>query len=72
MILETDKLSVILLCMIFFFFGGGVGVEWGWGVYSEKLEKNTFNENKVSQSIKIWNKSLHNVYDSLLTHVKEG
>lgn len=70
MILETDKLSVILLCMIFFFLGGGV--EWGWGIYSEKLEKNTFNENKVSQRIKIWNKSLHNVYDSLLTHVKEG
>lgn len=71
MILETDKLSVILLCMIFFFFWGG-GVEWGWGIYSEKLEKNTFNENKVSQSINIWNKSLQNVYDSVLTHVKEG
>lgn len=71
MILETDKLSVILLCMIFFFLGVG-GVEWGWGIYSEKLEKNTFNENKVSQSINIWNKSLHNVYDSLLTHVKES
>lgn len=70
MILETDKLSFILLCKIFFFWGGGV--EWGWGVYSEKLEKNTFNENKVSQSINIWNKSLHNVYDSVLTHVKEG
>lgn len=46
MILETDKLSVILLCMIFFFWGGW-GVEWGWGIYSEKLEKNTFNENKA-------------------------
>lgn len=54
----------------FLFLGGGV--EWGWGIYSEKLEKNTFNENKLSQSIKIWNKSLHNVYDSVLTHVKEG
>lgn len=54
----------------FLFLGGGGGV--GVGVYSEKLEKNTFNENKVSQSIKIWNKSLHNVYDSVLTHVKEG
>lgn len=67
MILETDKLSVILLCMIFFFLGG-VGV----GDIFRETRKNTFNENKLSQSIKIWNKSLHNVYDSVLTHVKEG
>lgn len=65
MILETDKLSFILLYMIFF---GGVGV----GDIFRETRKNTFNENKVSQRIKIWNKSLHNVYDSLLTHVKEG
>lgn len=67
MILETDKLSFILLYMIFFG-GGGVGV----GDIFRETGKNTFNENYVSQSIKIWNKSLHNVYDSLLTHVKEG